>query len=198
MAGISFLHVVDLDGAKNGTRVNHKTIEKIRKSFEGKIQIGGGIRNIEAAQFYLNELKIDRIIIGTAAIGDKTFLESLLTTFGAEKIVVGVDVKDGFVSGSGWLDTSAVLYSEFIPQLEKIGVKFIVATDISKDGTLNGPNWQMYKQIKEVSDINFVVSGGVKSAEDIKYAKKNGYYGCIVGKAYYDDKITLSEITEAF
>lgn len=139
-AGAKLLHVVDLDGAKDGQAKNLETIKKIRKQTSMKIELGGGIRDLKTVQLYLEEVGIDRVILGTAALEDPEFLKTALKRYGSEKIVVGVDVKNGFVSTAGWLETSQTPYLEFIQSLEKIGVQYIVATDISKDGTLMGPN----------------------------------------------------------
>lgn len=192
--GAKLLHVVDLDGAKDGECINLETIKKIKQSTSMQVELGGGIRNMETVALYLDEVQIDRVILGTAAINDPDFLKAALNTYGPEKIVVGVDVKDGYVSTSGWLETSNVPYLDFIKELEKLGVKYIVATDISKDGTLQGPNFDMYQQIAKTSKINFVVSGGIKDAQNIKDAADKNYYACIVGKAYYEGKVDLKEV----
>ncbi|WP_455683341.1 1-(5-phosphoribosyl)-5-[(5-phosphoribosylamino)methylideneamino]imidazole-4-carboxamide isomerase [Thomasclavelia sp.] len=192
--GAKLLHVVDLDGAKDGKCVNLETIKKIKQNTSMQIELGGGIRNIDTVALYLDEVGIDRVILGTAAINDPNFLKNALNTYGSERIVVGVDVKDGYVSTSGWLETSAVPYLDFIKELEKLGVKYIVATDISKDGTLQGPNFEMYEQIAKTSKINFVVSGGIKDAQNIKDVASKDYYACIVGKAYYEGKVDLKEV----
>ncbi len=192
--GAKYLHVVDLDGAKDGKCINLETIKKIKQNTKLKIELGGGIRNLETVALYLDEVGLDRVILGTAAINDPEFLKAALKKYGVKRIVVGVDVKDGYVSTSGWLETSNVYYLDFIKELEKIGVEYIVATDISKDGTLTGPNFEMYEQIASISDINFVVSGGVKDAKNIEEAAEHNYYACIVGKAYYEGKIDLKEV----
>ena len=192
--GAKLLHVVDLDGAKDGECINLETIKKIKQNTSMQVELGGGIRNIETVALYLDEVGIDRVILGTAAINDPEFLKSAINTYGPEKIVVGVDVKDGFVSTSGWLKISNVPYLEFIKELEKLGVKYIVATDISKDGTLQGPNFKMYEQITSESKINFVVSGGIKDKQNILDVAKKDYYACIVGKAYYEGKVDLKEV----
>lgn len=192
-AGAKFLHVVDLDGAKDGQAKNLETIKKIRKQTSMKIELGGGIRDLKTIQLYLEEVGIDRVILGTAALEDPEFLKTALKRYGSEKIVVGVDVKNGFVSTAGWLKTSQTPYLEFIQSLEKIGVQYIVATDISKDGTLMGPNFDMYDQIAKTSSIQFVVSGGIKDFGNIKKVAEKGYYACIVGKAYYEKKVDLKE-----
>lgn len=191
--GAKLLHVVDLDGAKDGRAKNLATIQKIRNHTTMKIELGGGIRDMKTIDLYLNEVGIDRVILGTAALVNQEFLKEALKKYGNEKIVVGVDVKDGYVSTSGWLETSQVPYLEFIHYLESIGVKYIVATDISKDGTLMGPNFEMYDQIYQSSKINFVVSGGIKDFQNIKDVYDKEYYACIVGKAYYEKKVNLKE-----
>lgn len=195
-AGAKYIHIVDLDGAKEGKCINFEAIRKIRDCINIPIELGGGIRDKETVELYLDNLKINRVILGTSAVKNPLFLKEMLSKYGAEKIVVGVDVKDGYVMASGWLETSKVEYIEFIKQLEQIGVKYIVVTDISKDGTLNGPNFDMYKKIRKNSNINFVVSGGIKDIQNIKEVNELDYYGCIVGKAYYEGRINLKEAIE--
>ena len=192
--GAKWLHVVDLDGAKDGICINLETIRKIKQTTNMSLELGGGIRNMETVALYLDEVGIDRVILGTAAINDPQFLKEAISKYGAKKIVVGVDVKNGYVSTSGWLKTSDVPYLDFIKELEKIGVEYIVVTDISKDGTLQGPNFKMYEQIASVSKINFVVSGGIKDKQNILDVAKKDYYACIVGKAYYEGKVDLKEV----
>ncbi len=192
--GADYLHVVDLDGAKDGTTTNLETIRKIRQALTIPIELGGGIRDIETVDLYLNEVGIDRVILGTAAIENPEFLKQALLKYGSHRIVVGVDVKDGFVSTSGWLTTTEVHYLDFLKELEKIGVQYIVCTDISRDGTLMGPSFDLYEDIHKNSSLSFVVSGGIKDADDIYQVNKKGYYGCIVGKAYYEGKIDLEEV----
>ncbi|MEE0965601.1 MAG: 1-(5-phosphoribosyl)-5-[(5-phosphoribosylamino)methylideneamino]imidazole-4-carboxamide isomerase [Bacilli bacterium] len=192
--GADYLHVVDLDGAKDAKATNLKTIKKIRDSISIPMELGGGIRNMETVDLYLNEVGVNRVILGTAAINDPKFLKAALKKYGPQRIVVGVDIKDGYVSTSGWLETSEVYYIDFLKDLESIGVKIIVCTDISKDGTLTGPSFDVYQKIKENTNLDFVVSGGVKDKEDIYKVNELGYYGCIVGKAYYEGKIDLKEV----
>lgn len=134
--GAKYLHIVDLDGAKDGKCVNLETIKRIRKNVNIPIELGGGIRDEKTVSLYLDEIGINRVILGTSAINNPEFLKKMIKKYGSEKIVVGVDVKENFVSISGWLETSKINYIDFIKKLEKVGVKYIVATDISKDGTL--------------------------------------------------------------
>lgn len=192
--GADYLHVVDLDGAKDGATTNLETICKIRQVLSIPMELGGGIRNIETVDLYLNEVGIDRVILGTAAIENPDFLKTALKKYGPERIVVGVDVKNGYVATSGWLVNTQTHYLDFLKELEKIGIKYIVCTDISKDGTLSGPSFDLYEDIYKNTSIQFVVSGGIKDAQDIYQVNDKGYYGCIVGKAYYEGKIDLKEV----
>ena len=192
--GAHYLHVVDLDGAKDGLTANLETIKKIRQAISIPMELGGGIRDMKTVSLYLDEVGINRVILGTAAIENPSFLKKAIDTYGPQKIVVGVDVKDGYVLTSGWLKTSQVHYLDFLKELEKIGIQYIICTDISKDGTLTGPSFELYESIHENSSLNFVVSGGIKDADDIYQVHKKGYYGCIVGKAYYEGKIDLEEV----
>lgn len=184
--GAKYLHLVDLDGAKDGNTANITTIRKIRQALTIPIQLGGGIRNAQTVDMYLNEIKIDRVILGTVAVKNPSFVQEMLSTHGAEKIVVGVDVRHGMVSTAGWREDSSTNYLDFIQDLKDMGTKYIVVTDIIKDGSLTSPNWDMYKQIK---GIDFVVSGGVSCEADIMQAKD--YYAVIVGKAYYEGRVDL-------
>lgn len=192
--GADYLHLVDLNGARDGYAINQDTIKSIKSNVKIPIELGGGIRNEATVDYYLNELKIDRVILGTAALKNKDFLLAVLHKYGPEKIVVGVDIKNGKVATEGWEEESDVEYLYFLKHLENIGVKYVVVTDISKDGTLQGPNFKLYQTISAQTNLKFVVSGGISSKEDILQIAKNNYYGCIVGKAYYDGKVNLEEV----
>jgi len=187
--GAGYLHIVDLDGAKDGNTANLETIRRIREHTTIPIQVGGGIRTAETIAMYLDDLNINRVILGTVAVENSDFVGEMIARFGAERIVVGVDVRDGKVAVSGWLQDSGTDYLDFIEKLKDIGVKYIVATDIGRDGTLTSPNWDMYEQIH---GINVVVSGGVSCEADVHRARK--YYGVIVGKAFYEGKLDLQKI----
>jgi len=187
--GAKYLHIVDLDGAKDGNTANLETIRRIRENVALPIQVGGGIRTAETVAMYLDELDVNRVILGTVAVENPDFVSNMIASHGAERIVVGVDVRDGKVAVSGWLQDSGADYLDFIETLKDIGVKYIVVTDIGRDGTLTSPNWDMYEQI---SGINVVVSGGVSGEADVHRARK--YYGVIVGKAFYEGKLDLQEI----
>ena len=187
--GAKYLHVVDLDGAKAGGAANVETIRKIRGNADIPIQVGGGVRNEETVSLYLDELKINRVILGTIAVKKPEFARAMIEKYGDGRIVVGVDVKDGRVLTGGWLEDGGVDYLDFIEHLKSMGARFIVATDISRDGTLTAPNWDMYAKIK---GINVIVSGGVSCEADI--VKALDYYGVIVGKAYYENKVDLAKM----
>jgi len=184
--GIKYLHIVDLDGAKTGNAANIEVIRQIRENVNIPIQFGGGIRSEGTVAFYLEKLKIDRVVLGTVAIANPDFVRQMIEKYGAERIVVGVDVFDDNVAVDGWLRDSGVNYLEFIERLKKIGVQYILATDISKQGTMNSLNWEMYEKI---TGMNVIAAGGVSCNEDIEKALK--YYGIIVGKAYYEGKVDL-------
>ena len=186
--GARYLHVVDLNGAKDGNTINIEAIRKIKESVNIPVEVGGGIRNAEAVSLYLDELKIDRIILGTIAVNRPGFVKEVLAEYTAERIIVSVDVLKGEVAINGWLQGSSVNYLEFIGELKTLGVKYIIVTDISKDGALTSPNWAMYEKIE---GINVIVSGGVACEDDIEKAKN--YYGIIVGKAYYEGKVDLEK-----
>ena len=180
--GTEYLHIVDLDGAKDGSPQNFEIIRQISDTLP--IQVGGGIRDSKTAHKYLKFA--DRVILGTVAVKKPDFVREMIEKYGADRIVVGVDVRNCKVSVDGWLADSGLDYLEFIEQLKQLGVRLIIATDIDKDGTLTSPNWAMYEEIK---GIDVIVSGGVSSTEDIEKARK--YYGVIVGKAYYEGKVDL-------
>jgi len=187
--GAKYLHIVDLDGAKDGSTANIETIRRIRASASIPIQVGGGIRTAETVALYLNELGLDRVILGTIAVKEPAFVREMIARHGAERIVVGVDVRDDQVAVSGWTQDSGVHYLAFIEQLCEIGVQYVVVTDISRDGTLTSPNWEMYAQIR---GVNVIVSGGVASEAQI--AEAGRYYGVIVGKAFYEGKVDLPKL----
>ena len=187
--GAKYLHIVDLDGARDGNTANLDTIRRIRAAVDTPIQVGGGIRSSETVAMYLDEIGINRVILGTIAVKNPDFVRDMITRHGPEKIVVGVDVRDRKVAVSGWLQDSGENYLVFIEALRKIGVKTIVATDIGRDGTLTSPNWEMYEQIQ---GIDVIVSGGVSCDTDIRRASK--YAGVIVGKAFYEGRVDLSKL----
>ncbi len=189
--GAEFLHLVDLDGAKNGTTDNFHTVKSIVDEGGIFVEIGGGIRNIETVDKYF-DAGVNRVIIGTAAVTNPEFLEQALSKYG-EKIAVGVDIKDGYVAIKGWTQKSEFTLIQFCKKMQKMGVKTLICTDVSKDGAMQGTNLQMYKELSDLFNINITASGGVSSIEDIKNLRKLDLYGAIIGKAYYTGAIDLSE-----
>ena len=193
--GAKLLHVVDLDGAKDGTTANFDTVKEIIRRTGLYVEIGGGVRNIERVKKYI-DIGVDRVIIGTAAVTDPDFLKEAVSLYG-EKIVVGVDVKDGYVAIKGWLEVSEVSCNDFCEHLCELGVKTVICTDISKDGMMSGTNLELYKNLNKDFNINFVASGGVSTLDDIKALKEMDLFGAILGKALYTGAIDLKEAIKA-
>lgn len=190
-AGAEFIHLVDLEGAKDGTTPNIHVVEKIIKETGLKTEIGGGIRSRETLEEYLS-IGVSRVILGTAAVTDREFLLWAVEKYG-ERIAVGADIKDGFVAIKGWLEKSEIKCEDFFSDMEKVGVKTIICTDISKDGAMQGTNRELYKELSANFNIDIVASGGVSSIDDIKALREMNLYGAIVGKAYYINAIDLKE-----
>ncbi len=189
--GAKFLHLVDLDGAKSGTTDNFSVVERIAKEGGLFVEIGGGIRNMETVDKYF-ESGVDRVILGTAAVTNPEFLDEALAKYG-DKIAVGVDIKDGYVAIKGWTEKSEYTLFSFCEKMQNKGVKYLICTDISKDGAMNGTNLELYRELSQKFSMNITASGGVSSIEDIKNLRKLGLYGAIIGKAYYTGAIDLSE-----
>ncbi|MEA3422442.1 MAG: 1-(5-phosphoribosyl)-5-[(5-phosphoribosylamino)methylideneamino]imidazole-4-carboxamide isomerase [Bacillota bacterium] len=190
--GAEYLHIVDLDGAKDGKRVNGAIIGKIAKNAEIPIQVGGGIRDTKAVEELLG-IGVSRVIIGTGAIKDLKWLSELVRIYG-EKICVSIDAKNGFVATDGWEQISEISAVVFAENLENIGVRTIVYTDIQKDGMLKGPNFKMYEELMGKVNLDIIASGGITTIGDIETLKRMGIYGAIIGKALYDEKIKLEEV----
>ncbi|WP_312652869.1 1-(5-phosphoribosyl)-5-[(5-phosphoribosylamino)methylideneamino]imidazole-4-carboxamide isomerase [Aminipila sp.] len=193
--GASFLHIVDLEGAKNGITTNFQVIKKIVENVTLFTQLGGGIRDIETIDKYFS-IGVNRIIIGTAAITDKSFLQEAVKRYG-ERIAVGVDIKEEKAAIKGWTELSDYSCEEFCQQMQDIGVQTIICTDISKDGTMKGTNLKLYSRLSQTYSINVIASGGVSSLEDIKALSKMDIYGAILGKALYTGAVDLSTAIEA-
>lgn len=190
-AGAEYIHLVDLDGAKEGSNKNHELVIKLAKTLDIPVELGGGIRSFETIS-YLIDNGVSRVILGTVAIEDEELLRKAVDTY-KEKIAVGIDCKDGKLCGRGWLEKSDLDYVDFAKKMEKIGIKNIIVTDISKDGTLMGPNVDMLKKLKEKVNIDITASGGISNIEDIKELKKIDLYGAITGKAIYAKTLSLKE-----
>lgn len=193
--GAEFIHLVDLDGAKEGKRINSDIIKAIAETVNIPVQLGGGIRTLEDLEAIF-DLGVSRAIIGTAAYKDKEFLIKAVEKYG-EKIAVGVDAKDNKVALEGWLESTDMDYIEFSRQLEKIGVKTVICTDISKDGTLEGANIEGLKALSDAVNMDIVASGGVKDLEDLLKIKELNLYGAISGKAIYSGSLDLKEALDA-
>ncbi len=193
--GAKYIHIVDLEGAKDGATPNIEIIKNIVKETGLFAEVGGGIRNMETADKYISA-GVSRIILGTAAVKDREFLISAVKKYG-DKVAVGVDIKDGCVSISGWRENSGVDAFGFCREMESIGVKNIICTDISKDGAMQGTNRALYGELSKALSIDITASGGVSSLDDIKALRALELYGAIIGKAYYTGAIDLKEALEA-
>lgn len=192
--GARRLHMVDLDGAFQGSPQNKAVIKEISSALEIPIQLGGGIRNEETVSELLS-LGISRVIIGTAAVDNPGLIKRLVKTYG-DSIMVGVDAQDGLVAVKGWVESSTLRALDLVREMEQVGVKEVVYTDISRDGTLQGPNFDSTREIAENTGLNIIASGGVSSLEDINKARELegiGISGIIVGQALYTGKFTLEE-----
>lgn len=192
--GATCIHLVDLEGAKDGTTPNLETVKAIIENTSLFTELGGGIRNMETVDKYIS-IGLDRVILGTAAVKDEEFLKAAVEKYG-EKIAVGVDIKDGFVAISGWTEKSSHDAFSFCEKMEKTGVSTLICTDISKDGAMQGTNHALYKELSEKFSVNITASGGVSSVEDVKKLRALGIYGAIIGKAYYIGAIDLKEAIE--
>lgn len=192
--GATHVHLVDLEGAKDGTTPNLDLVCAIKKEIGLFCEIGGGIRNMDVIDTYIHH-GIDRVILGTAAVKDPGFVEKAVRKYG-DKIAVGVDIKDGFVAIKGWTEKSEFSAFDFCKQMQEIGVKTLICTDISKDGAMMGTNRQLYKELSEQFSMQIIASGGVSSIDDIKALRAMDLYGAIIGKAYYTKAINLKDAIE--
>lgn len=196
-AGASYIHLVDLDGALMGRGVNRDVIRKIAQTVYVPVQLGGGIRT-KADLEEVFELGVARAIIGTKAVSDPLFVEECIETFGADRIVIGIDAKNGLVAVEGWGEVSNVTALELGNDMKKLGVKTIVYTDIAKDGMLAGPNIAATKELSDATDIDIIASGGVSTMEDLEQLHANGIHGAIIGKALYEKRIDLATAISVF
>ena len=194
-AGASHIHLVDLEGAKIGKPANLDTIRAIVETTGLFAEVGGGIRDMETVDSYLS-IGVGRVILGTAAVKDPDFLHAALEKYG-EKIAVGVDLKDGYVAIKGWTETSDLKAEEFFEKMQKLGVRTIICTDISRDGAMKGTNRALYRALSEKFDIDLIASGGVSSMEDVMALADMKLHGAIIGKAYYIGAIDLKQAVEA-
>lgn len=192
--GAKYIHIVDLEGAKDGTTPNIDVVSQIAKETDLFVEVGGGIRNIETVEKYIHT-GVSRVILGTSAVTDEEFLKKAVEKYG-EKIAVGADIKDGFIAIKGWLEKSDVTVDVFFKKMQKMGVDNIICTDISKDGAMKGTNRQLYRELSEKYSLKITASGGVSSIDDVKALRKMNLYGAIIGKAYYIGAIDLKEALE--
>ena len=197
--GAKLIHLVDLDGALDGTSINFSIIKEIVENSQCKFQVGGGIRNLKTIDRYLS-LGVERVIIGTAAFKDNSLLEKACKLY-PEKIAVGLDIKDGKIAVSGWNKKIDLKFEEALLNFKKIGVAMIVLTSVDRDGTLEGIDENLIKNYINVSDIPMIVSGGVKDSVDlekIKKIKSNSIFGVILGKSLYENRINLSDSLKVY
>lgn len=194
--GAEYIHIVDLNGAKTGESINKEIISEIASTVSIPVQVGGGIRSLDTIKSYI-AAGVSRVIIGTAAINDETFLQAAIEQFG-DKVAVSVDARNGYVATDGWTDTSDVAALDLVKKLEDLGVKTIVYTDIAKDGMLQGPNLTEQKSINEATSIDVIASGGVTTKEDVENLQALNMYGAIIGKALYDGKLEFESLMENY
>lgn len=190
--GAKYLHLVDLDGAFDGTPQNKALIKEIVNTLDIPVELGGGIRNLEIAKEYI-DCGIARIIIGTQAVKDLSFIEELISLYD-EKVCVSIDAKKGVVCTEGWVETSHLEALELAANLERLGLQTLVYTDISKDGMMAGPNFEMLNVLNAHLNIDIIASGGVSSYADAKRLKEMNLYGAIIGKALYEGTIDLEQL----
>ena len=189
-AGAKYLHVVDLEGARDGSTANLDTIKKIIDTTSLFVEVGGGIRSMDTVEKYI-EAGADRVIIGTAAVTDPEFLSAAIAKY-PDKIAVGVDIKDGMVAIKGWVEKSELGCFEFCEKLSEMGVETVICTDISKDGLLSGTNLGLYSELSQKFSMNITASGGVSSLDDVRRLAEMKLYGAILGKALYTGAIDLA------
>ena len=190
-----WLHIVDLDGASLEKNRNIEIIKEIRENTSLSIQTGGGIRSKEDVK-KLIDLGIDRVIIGTLAVKNPELLKKIVNKFGSEKILISIDARDGKVATSGWQEESELKVIDFAKKLEQMGIKYILYTDIKRDGMLSGPDVEGLKELKESTSLNIIASGGISSLKDIEKLNELNFYGVITGQALYTNQFDLKEAIE--
>ncbi|CAL2078433.1 1-(5-phosphoribosyl)-5-[(5-phosphoribosylamino)methylideneamino]imidazole-4-carboxamide isomerase [Tenacibaculum sp. 190524A05c] len=194
-AGIEYLHVVDLDGAKSKHIVNHKVLEQIASKTNLKIDFGGGLKSDEDAKIAF-ESGANQITGGSIAVKNPDIFINWLKNYGSERIILGADCKNRKVATHGWMETSVVDVVEFITDYEEIGVEYVICTDVAKDGMLEGTSNELYKEILETTKVKLIASGGVSNLDDLFKVQQLGCEGVIVGKAIYENKISLKELEQ--
>ena len=194
-AGAEWIHMVDLDGSVQKKRVNHQVFVDVANQTSLKVELGGGIRTMQDIDYYANN-GISRVILGSVALKNPALVKEAVKEFG-DLIAVGIDAKNGLVATEGWTEGSDTFYIDLARQMEDMGVKTIIYTDISKDGMLSGTNLEVYSELSALDGINIIASGGITFIDEIKELRKMGIYGAIVGKAVYEGKLSLKEALEA-
>lgn len=189
--GASCIHLVDLEGARDGDTPNLDTVKRIVSEADLYSEIGGGIRSMQVIDKYLNA-GVNRVILGTAAVTDRPFLKEAAREFN-DRLAVGADIKDGMVAIKGWLEKSELEAFAFCRDMQELGIQTIICTDISRDGAMRGTNLELYKELSEALSINITASGGVSTLEDVIKLRDMGIYGAIIGKAYYTGAIDLKD-----
>ena len=190
-AGARYIHMVDLEGARDGGTPNLETVREVAENTGLFVEIGGGIRSMNVIEKYFSA-GVDRVILGTAAVKDEEFLRVAVSAYG-DKIAVGADIRDGYVSIKGWTEQSEYTLEQFCEKMQSIGVHYLICTDISRDGAMRGTNREMYKELKDWFSMNITASGGVSSLDDVRALTDMDLYGAIIGKAYYTGDIVLTE-----
>lgn len=193
-AGAEWIHTVDLDGSLKKERVNSDVFLEIARETSLKVEVGGGIRSLEDIEFYLSN-GIERVILGSVALKNPLLVKEAVAEFG-EKIAVGIDASNGYAAAEGWTESSDVYFTDLAKQMEDFGVKTIIYTDISKDGTLSGPNLSQLKEINNAVSCNIIASGGITDINDIIALRNEGLYGAICGKSIYNSTLDLRETIE--
>lgn len=190
-AGARWLHMVDLDGAKTGGRPNRESIVSLSRKTKLRVELGGGIRTMQAVEDYLQN-GVERVILGSAALKDPAFVEEAVAAYG-ERIAVGIDARDGLVASEGWLVGSQTDYIDFAKNMEQIGVTTIIFTDIARDGTLSGPPLERLAALQSACGCRIIASGGISNIGDIRALARMGLYGAICGKSIYSGSLDLAE-----
>lgn len=193
-SGAEYIHIVDLEGAKNGETPNIATVKRIVENTSLFAEIGGGIRSLDVIEKYIS-IGVKRVILGTAAVTDESFLDKAVEMY-SDKIAVGIDIRDGYVAIKGWTEKSNWTFMDFCRKMQSKGVKTIICTDISKDGAMKGTNRLLYKELSDNLSMQIIASGGVSSIDDVKALREMELYGAIIGKAYYTGAINIKEAIE--
>ncbi len=193
-AGAEWIHMVDLDGSLMKKRVNEKIFLSVAENTALKVEVGGGIRTMQDIDFYISS-GISRVILGSVALKDPELVKKAVNAYG-DKIAVGIDAKNGYAAAEGWTQTSDIYFTDLAKKMEQCGVKTIIYTDISKDGTLSGPNLEQLDEINSAVSCDIIASGGVTDIDDIKALKSLGLYGAICGKSIYSGSLDLKQALE--